>query len=558
MIDLATDALTITDVGHLPIVKHYAKKIRLVESIDAMVHNQMQVSSGMTVLAMVLDTLSGRNPLYRLQSFFEDKDTELLLGETVDAAAFADHNVSRVLDSLYDTGTGRLFSQIAQNAIGAFALDTACAHYDTTSMSVFGDYDWPDPPFHITYGYSKDKRPDLKQFLVEMFCVDRDVPIIGATRDGNASDKTLNNELLGGISRHMARHGIDQGAFIYVADSALVTRDNLKQAEESGIHFLSRLPATFNECARAIDQAVAADTDQWTDVGVLAQTPATLKRPAARYRVLETTIALYGTDYRAIVVHSSAHDKRRHKRIERLLEQKRSQLAASVKDATGGEFYCRADALQAADQLAAQARDSYHKVQTEVVEKPKFGRGRPAKDRPRTPVGYRYQIEARIVQDHQSIAPLKLGAGCFVLISNVPPVFQGRQWDAADLLAEYKEQSGIEKNFGFLKDPLIVNSIFLKKNERIEVLGMVLLISLLIWRLMERTMRQHIEENKQTITGWDKRQTTRPTAFMMTTKFANTLVLTVGRQRKLAKPLKAEQIEFLAALNVSADIFTVP
>jgi transposase len=109
-----------------------------------------------------------------------------------------------------------------------------------------------------------------------------------------------------------------------------------------------------------------------------------------------------------------------------------------------------------------------------------------------------------------------------------------------------------------LKDPLIVNSIFLKKNERIEVLGMVLLIALLIWRLMESTMRKNIEEASRTITGWDKRQTTRPTAFMMTTKFINTLVLTVGRQRKLARPLKAEQKEFLAALNVETDIFTVP
>ena len=84
---------------------------------------------------------------------------------------------------------------------------------------------------------------------------------------------------------------------------------------------------------------------------------------------------------------------------------------------------------------------------------------------------------------------MKLGAGCFVLVSNVAKRFLGRHWSAAQLLAQYKEQYGIEKNFGFLKDPVIVNSIFLKKNERIEVLGMVLLISLMIWRLMERTMR---------------------------------------------------------------------
>lgn len=558
MLALDTESLTITDVAHLPIVKEYAKKINLVETIDAMVQSPMQISAGSTVLAMVLDTLSGRSPLYRLQNFFEGKDIELLLGRNIDPHAFADHNVVRVFDCIYNTGTGRVLSQITQNAIGTFALDTVCGHYDTTSISVFGDYDWTAPPFQITYGHSKDKRPDLKQFLIEMFCVDRNVPIIGATRDGNASDKTLNNELLGSISKHMAHHGIDSSAFIYVADSALVTRSNLERIEETQTHFLSRLPATFNECTRAIDEAVAANTDQWTDVGILAKTPATGKRPAAYYRVFETSVTLYSIDYRAIVVHSSAHDKRRHKRIDRLLDKKYKQLKSIVKDATGKDFFCQADAHQAAEELTAHAKDSYHQIRYEIVEQPKFGRGRPAKDRPRTPVSYRYCIKACIVQDAEKIALLKLSAGCFVLLSNVPQFFQKRQWTAPDLLAEYKEQDGIEQNFGFLKDPLIVNSIFLKKNERIEVLGMVLLISLLIWRLMERTMREYIQEEECSITGWDNRQTTRPTAFMMTTKFTNILVLTIGCQRKLARPLRKEQKEFLAALKVSVDIFTFP
>jgi transposase len=52
---------------------------------------------------------------------------------------------------------------------------------------------------------------------------------------------------------------------------------------------------------------------------------------------------------------------------------------------------------------------------------------------------------------------------------------------ARDVLRAYKEQHGIEQNFAFLKDPLIVNSLFLKKPERIEALGLVLLWALLIW-----------------------------------------------------------------------------
>ena len=49
----------------------------------------------------------------------------------------------------------------------------------------------------------------------------------------------------------------------------------------------------------------------------------------------------------------------------------------------------------------------------------------------------------------------------------------------------------LEQNFGFLKDPLIVNSLFLKKPERIEARERVLLLALLLWRLIERTRRVH-------------------------------------------------------------------
>jgi len=71
--DLDKNSLTITDVGHLPIVKQYPKQINVVETVDVMVQSQMHVSPGLTVLAMVLDTGSGRSPLYRLQPLFEDR-----------------------------------------------------------------------------------------------------------------------------------------------------------------------------------------------------------------------------------------------------------------------------------------------------------------------------------------------------------------------------------------------------------------------------------------------------------------------------------------------------
>lgn len=548
--------LTFSEVGHLPIVKAFAQKIKLVETFDAMVNSQMDLSAGTCVLAMVLDTLSGRTPLYRLEAFFHEKDTELLLGQEVEPGRFGDHNVARVLDKIFDTGTHKIFSRIAQNAISVFDIDPQRVHFDTTSITVFGDYQGYEDPFKIDYGYSKDKRPDLKQFLVSMLCVDRNIPIIGACKDGNASDKTLNNELLGGISKHMARHGLAPGAFIYVADAAFVTPDNLSKSAESRIKFLTRLPATYKECARAIETAVNAD--QWIEIGTLNATGATVKRPAAVYRAHETVVNLHGNPYRALVVHSSAHDKRRHKRIDRMLTQKRKELENTCKKINTGPFFCEADARKAAEQLSKAATGSYHSLQYQISQVDKYPRGRPSASKPRIPIGQEYIIEVTIEEDQVALATLRLEAGCFVLLSNLTDPKDYNQWPAESLLILYKDQGGIEQNFSFLKDPVIVNSIFLKKPHRIEVLGLVLLIALLIWRLMEKCMRKYIETTGNQITGWKKKPTKRPTSFMMTTKFLTIIVARSGDRRQLARPLRLEQKEFLQALNVSPDVFITP
>ncbi len=551
---LNTDQMTFTNARHLPIVKQYAKRIHLVETINALVDSQMDLSPGMAVLAMVLDTLSGRTPLYRLIEFFDEKDTELLLGSAVEPDRFCDYNLGRAMDKIFDTGTQKIFSQLAQNAIGVFGVDPCRVHFDTTSVSVFGDYDLNDPPFQITYGHSKDKRPDLKQFLISMLCVDRSIPILGATQDGNGSDKTLNNELLTNISKHMARHGLSPGAFVYIADAAFVTEDNLNKAESTNTLFLTRLPANYNECSRVIGQAVAAE--DWIDIGPVAQQPSRLKRPTAQYRAYESSVELYDKTYRAIVVHSSAHDKRRHKRIERLLKKDRDQLEKNCKQATATAFFCRADAQAAGEKLSGKATAGYHRIKIDIEKVAKYGRGRPARNKPRTVLRHEYVLSAKIVERAEKVAPLRLQAGCFVLLTNL--IDQQDTWPALELLKLYKSQIGIEKNFSFLKDPAIVNSIFLKKAERIEVLGLVLLISLLIWRLMERSMRQYVQKNECTLSGWEKRPTTKPTSFMMTTKFSAILVITIGKHRQLAKPLKPFQRQYLQAMGVTSEVFTVP
>ncbi len=60
------------------------------EVVNDIVSSQMELQPGVVVQAMVLDTLSGRSPLYRLKCFLANRDVELLVGEDLPANAFND------------------------------------------------------------------------------------------------------------------------------------------------------------------------------------------------------------------------------------------------------------------------------------------------------------------------------------------------------------------------------------------------------------------------------------------------------------------------------------
>ena len=52
----------------------------------------------------------------------------------------------------------------------------------------------------------------------------------------------------------------------------------------------------------------------------------------------------------------------------------------------------------------------------EINKVAKYPRGRPAKDKPRTPIGYEYKLAVEITEDPSAVTPLRLEAGCFVLL----------------------------------------------------------------------------------------------------------------------------------------------
>lgn len=541
--------------GHLPVAAAYCRRLGLTKLIDSMVTTRMQLRPGPVIQAMVLDTLSGRSPLYHVEEFLEGTDIELFVGEKLPASAFNDTNLGRSMDKIFDAGPSKILTELGIRATKEFQLDGSTTSYDTTSTSVWGDYaacSRDDPPQgpHVVHGHSKDHQPGLKQFMTELLCVERGVPIFGRTLNGNSSDKTSNNEMLTRIGSIMTRHGLGPGAFVYVADSAMVTKENLELAGQN--RFVTRLPASYSECARAIAEAV--ESGEWEELGTLAETPASPKRPNAAYKAAEAQVVLYGKTYRALVVHSSAHDKRRKKRLEKVLAASSKLIETSLR-ALPRTFFCEADARAAAKQ-AARLADRLHSIEVSVVATEVRKRGRPPKNAPPA-TSTRYSLAWQISENSAAVEQERDLAGCFVLLTNVPASGEGAQ-DARALLRTYKGQYGVENDFGFLKDPLIVNDLFLKTPHRIEVLGMVLIIALMVWRLMERSLRAYVENTKLTLPGWDRKRTTRPTTYMATWLLRGIVVAIIDAGRVMLKPPDAAQSEFLTALGAGPSAFLDP
>jgi hypothetical protein len=57
-------------------------------------------------------------------------------------------------------------------------------------------------------------------------------------------------------------------SYTYVADAVMLTEENLTTVGST--LFISRLPATYTECQRLIEEAIAQDA--WADIGVITAT----------------------------------------------------------------------------------------------------------------------------------------------------------------------------------------------------------------------------------------------------------------------------------------------
>ena len=475
----STPDIQVQDLNHYGIIAGIIDQIGLVEQINQIVgvHHHQKVTPAQAVKAMIINGLGMVSaPLYLFSHFFRGKATEHLLGEAIQPEHLNDDCLGRVLDKLFEAGLTRVFVTVALAAAQNLGVETKSLHLDSSSFHVDGEYaedeeeeaspelgsgarvvrsaETASKAIQITYGYSRDHRPNLKQFMVDLMCSgDGDVPLYLRVADGNESDRAVFAQIM---KEFQQQWDVDA---LFVADAALYTQENLQQMKT--LKWLSRVPATLKEAQQLLTM----------NDNIFATSE------VSGYRLAECCSHYANVQQRWLVVESETRQEADLKRLEKRLAKHLDCAQASLKQLCRQKFACQPDALQAAREFEHKLR--WHQlVDVEVIERPVYAQaGRPPKHQ--TATSYCYRIKARLIPDSGKIALEKRRAGRFVLATNI---VDASQISNSDLLREYIAQQSTERGFRFLKDPLFfTSSVFLKSRERVAALAMVMGFCLLVY-----------------------------------------------------------------------------
>lgn len=487
-----------------------------------------QVSAGVAVKAMILNGLGFVSaPLYLFEQFFKGKATEHLLGAGVTPEHLNDDRLGRVLDGLYLSDITSVFLSLCLSAVERYGLSCERAHLDATSFSVTGAYLKSREevavegtvPIKICHGYSRDHRPDLKQFVMNLVCWgDGDIPAFLELADGNQSDKAHFCEVIEQFQQQWDFDGL------YVADGALYSADNLQQLDP--LRWISRVPMTLSAASALVEEIDES---------------AFCASPLVGYRIAEVCSTYGDIRQRWLVVESSQRQVSDLNALEKRLTQATGRVQAQLKQLSRQPFACEVDAQQAIERFETTL-NQYCLTQVSIVEKPQYQTpGRPAKTA--TPTAIHYHIQATLRLDTQAVERQKRRAGRFILATNVlssslTPTTENEDTislSADDVLSEYKAQQGIERGFRFLKDPLFfASSVFLKSPERIMALTLIMALCLLVYNLGQRQLRQALSAADESIPNQLKQPTQTPTLRWVFQSFmAIHLVAFQGQQQVL-------------------------
>jgi len=477
-------------LGALPLVAHFAGRMGLPGLLDRWVppdDARLALDPATVLGAVVANLCIEHRPLYALGEWAAQYEPGLLGLAEGQGGLLNDDRAGRTLDRLFLADRGSLLTELMTGVIARFGIDCSRLHNDSTSVSVHGAYQAAGggevagvPTAAITFGHSKDQRPDLKQ-LVFILTVSGDhaVPVICRLADGNTSDDPTHIPTWDTLAELTGHTG-----FLYVADCKLAGGEAMRHIHGRGGRFITVLPRSRKEDA-AFRAWLQDHQPDWAEA--YRAPGARLGDPDQVWSVCEAP-APSAEGYRIVWVHDTGKQQRDAATRARRIEKARTaidELAARL--ASPRSRLRTAPAVHAGAAEAIAAADATRWVRFAVRETTEVSYRQASRGRPGPDTAYR-RIEKKAFAvtceiDAAAVSYDAVSDGCWPLITN------DRQLTAAQVLAAYRYQPNLERRHHLLKGIQDAAPIWIKTIPRIEAIFLCHFIALLITALIERQIR---------------------------------------------------------------------
>lgn len=504
---------------HLPVVMDVLRRSGVLNVIDHAIREDLRskVSTSECVSVILCGVCLGHHDLWRMADRLAPYDMATIMRDRgFCLAEFTEERLAKALDDLFAAGLDRLMTGIALQAIEQFKIGTDFLHFDTTSLSFFGAHESEEfgsqtdgsgqPPL-VTYGYSKDHRPDLKQIMFgSLVSRDGGVPLYGKALDGNRSDSESAAEFFQKV-RSLVR---DPREVCCVADSKGWCGSVLALVQHEGLRLLSRLPRhhrlhgevlAMPAVPRRIERPTRPgqeDADFYDIAGFDVEESLLVEQPAADPSGQPERKRLR-FPARAVRVFSSALLRRKMATLERtrISEAKEAQRQMAAWQAVA--YACASDAERAAQRHEAEAGFTTLDVVAEVREVVGPFRRGPGRPRKQPEAGLEAERHYRVTYttvpaNQEAITERLRRAATFVQIRT-----RNSGWDISDedMIDRYRGQYLCEHGFSWLKSGAGakgINPIYLETPKRIASLCFLYLIGLMTWTLIQRTVRGNLQK----------------------------------------------------------------
>lgn len=494
-------------LGGVPLLNEYFQRLQLAELLRQHLPDddvRQTIGTERMVLLLVRNVLLSRKPLYGIPEWVARYAPEQFELFHYQVAELRDDRLGNCLARLFHGTTTELLLAVVRRAIEVFGVSLEEIHNDSTSVAFHGLYAGARKPMRkrgrlqpaITWGHSKDHRPDLKQLLFTLTAAnDGGVPLCFHVDCGNTSDDATHRR-----SWDLLAELADTPDFLYVADCKLASRENLRHVTARGGRFLTVLPATRREDTEFRQRlrrnpASIVWRHCWTRIDEPDDPRRSLPSPLDPSDVLRVCEQEELTDdgFRLLWFHSqrkaaldeAARGQRCQRAMQELQELQRRLASPRTR-------FRERSAVERAVQEILTARQVEALLQVQIIQRQdesfrKQGPGRPSPNSTyRREIRQRFDLTWQI--DQASWQAAQFDDGVFPLLTNE------RRLTPRELLEAYKRQPKLEKRFMQLKSDLDIAPVFLKSPERVIGLFTIYFLALLVYSLIERDLRRALAE----------------------------------------------------------------